>query len=897
MNWKPDRYSRLRALLRGERVAEEVEEEFEHHLQLRTEKLIASGLTPAQARAEALRRFGDVDRLRQVTSGIDQSMVKEQKRMEIMEALTRELKHAFRGLIRAPGFSSIALVTLMLGMGASIAVYTLLHAVVLNPLPYADSNQLVRIQSAVPGIGPGMSWGLSPAQYFHYRERSRALSDLVVYSSFGATLQADREATVGHVLSVSPNLMSVLGAKPALGRLFAPADGVRGSPRVAMLSHEYWQTGYGGDPTVIGKKVLIDADPIEIVGVVEAGFALPGQDVEIYMPRRMNPEGPFYNEHFLTAIGRLRPGATVASLDAELAQLIKELPGRYPVAYTPDFMQDSGFSPDVQQLQAAVVGSSAKTLWILFGAVAVVLLIACANVANLFLVRAETRRNEIAIRSALGAERAHLFVQSLAESMTIALVAGTAGVWLAYGALKALIAIAPTTLPRLAEVRLDSSTLLFAAGITVAAALMFALFPLVRQRFDYGPLREGGRGLTASRAQLRVRSALVALQVALAIVLLSAAGLMLRSFSHMLAVKTGIDEKNVLAVDIVLPFQAYNTYERTTQYWQTLSDQLKALPGVTQVGGGLGVPLEGDGFGCAVLHAKPASEAYTGCIPNNIITPGFFEALGVRVRGRVPTWSDINAGTGAVVISEGLAKYLWPNQDAIGKGVRVPQNQLDVWYQVVGVAEDIRSEGVNRPAPAMVFYPVKAIEGAPLWQPRNAMTVLVRTSTSNPEQLAPSVRRIAQQLERGAAIGDVRTMEHVVSRSMSGTSFTMMLLGVAGGMALLISVVGLYGVIAYTVSRRRSELGIRMALGAARSDVGGMVVMQSVRLAAIGVAIGLFGTLFTTQMLNSMLFGVKPTDPLTLTSVSFLLLLVAAMAAFLPAWRASSVSPVEALKS
>jgi predicted permease len=577
--------------------------------------------------------------------------------------------------------------------------------------------------------------------------------------------------------------------------------------------------------------------------------------------------------------------------------LTTELPSRYPVAYTPQFLKESGFSPNVQALQAAVVGSSAKTLWILFGAVAVVLLIAGANVANLFLLRAETRRNEIAIRNALGAERAHLFIQSLAESMTIAVVAGLGGVWLAYGALQVLISVAPTTLPRLEEVHLDSSALLFAAAITIAAGLLFAIFPLVRLRFDYGPLREGGRGLTASRAQLRVRSALVALQVALAIVLLSAAGLMLRSFAHMLAVETGMDETNVLAIDVVLPFQAYSTHEVATQYWQTLSAEIEALPGVTHVGGGLSVPLDGGGFGCAMLQAKPAPANYTGCIPNNIITPGFFEALGVRVRGRVPTWADLQSGTGAIVITEALAKYLWPNQDPIGKGVRVPQNELDVYYQVVGVAEDIRSEGVDRPAPAMVFYPVKPIEGAPLWQARNAMTVLVRTSMSNPEQVAPAVRRIAQQLERGAAIGDVRTMEQVVSRSMSGTSFNMMLLGVAGVMALLISVVGLYGVIAYTVSRRRSELGIRMALGAARSDVGGMVVMQSIRLAAIGVTVGLFATLFTAQMLASMLFGVKPTDPLTLTSVSFLLLFVAAVAAFLPAWRASSVSPVEALKS
>ncbi len=878
-------------------MAEDVDEEFEHHLRLRTDTLVAGGLSQAQARAEALRRFGDLKRLRYETATIDQSMVREQKRMEIVDALRRELKHAIRGLVRAPGFSAIALITLTLGMGASIAVYTLLHAVVLRPLPYPESERLVQIRSAVPGIGANTTWGLALAQYFHFRERSHELEDLLVYASYGATLQSDQETILGRVVTSSGNIFTMLGAKPAAGRLLGLADNVPGAPRVCVLSYEYWQRSFGGDPGVIGKTLSIDASPVEIIGVAAKGFHLPDQEFDVFTARRLNPEGPFYNEHSYSAIGRLRSGATVQTAQAELSQLVKELPARFPSVYYRGFIEQTGFTPQVEDLHAAVVGSTARTLWILFGAVAVVLLIACANVANLFLVRAETRRNEIAIRNALGAERVHLFVQSLAESMSIALVAGAAGLWLAYGALRILVAAAPGNVPRLSEVRLDSGALLFSLAIVLTSGLLFAFFPVLRLRLDYGPLREGGRGLTASRAQLRVRSALVAMQVALAIVLLSAAGLMLRSFAHMLDVKTGIDPANVLAVDIALPYQSYSTHEKATQYWRTLSEELKALPGVTDVGGTLSVPLESGGYGCAVLTSKPLSENYTGCIPYGIVSPGAFEALGMRVRGRIPTWADIDAGTGAIVITQALANRLWPNQDAIGKGVRVPQNRLDVYYQVVGVAEDIRGDGVHRPVSEVVFYPVKPMEGAPLWQARNAMTVLLRTSVARPEQFASSVRRIAQQLEKGAAIGDVRTMEQVVSRSMSGTTFTMMLLGVAGGMALLISIVGLYGVIAYTVSRRRSELGIRMALGAARADVGGMVVMQSIRLAAIGVAVGLFGTLFTTQMLASMLFGVKPTDPLTLTVVSFLLLVVSALAAFLPAWRASSVSPVEALKS
>jgi putative ABC transport system permease protein len=900
MKWTPDRYERLRRLLRGVHVEEDVDEEFEHHLQLRMEALQASGMSADQARKVALERFGDWTRFQQETIAIEQSVLRETKRMELLDSFRRELKQAARGLLRSPGFAVVAIVTLALGIGASTTVHTLLDAVVLNPLPYPEPDRLAYIQHAVPGIQADAKFGMAPATYFHYKERSRGLANLAIYSQSNGNLRAEREAMQARVVHATGTLLSMLGARPALGRLFLPEDDTprsKDGPYVStgVLSYAFWQRAFGGDPGVLKQKLTLEGYTLEIVGVAAEGFDIPNGNTDVFVTRRFDPSGPFYNEHYLTGIGRMRPGLTLEGLQNELRQLAGELTERFPTVYGRDFMESSQFTPVAADVKTMVVGKTARTLWILFGSVAVVLLIAAVNVANLFLVRAESRRNEVAVRSALGADRAHLFVQSLAEALLVAVLAGALGLWLAFAGLRLLTSASASGLPRLNEVQLGLGAVLFAIAVSLIAALVFSVFPQLRKRSDYGPLRESGRGLTATRAQLRIRSGLVATQVALAIVLLSAAGLMLRSFQQMRAVDLGFDARNVLAVDVFLPIQQYSNYDVSTRYWRMLSERVGALPGVTQVGTTRNLPLQG--LGCAVLRARPAAtDKITGCVPNEVITPGYFEALGIRVRGRVPTWQDIDAQTGAVVITEALAQRLWPGEEALGKGVKVPNGDDSTFYQVVGVAADIRAKGVEEPAPPIVFYPVRPIPGAGLWQARNSMKVVLRTSTDRPEQHAAAIRRIAMELEPAAAIGEIQTMEQVVSKSMAGTSFIMILLAIAGVMALIISIVGLYGVIAYTVNRRRSELGIRLALGARPSEVGTMVVKQSVLLAAIGVVIGLFGALFSMRLLNSMLYNVRPTDPLTLTAVSVLLLTVAALASFVPAARASRVSPVETLR-
>jgi predicted permease len=482
--------------------------------------------------------------------------------------------------------------------------------------------------------------------------------------------------------------------------------------------------------------------------------------------------------------------------------------------------------------------------------------------------------------------------------MVLTLTAGAIGVWLAATGLRVLVKLAPGTIPRLDQVHLRGASILFDIAVVLTVGLVFASFPLLRRRIRFEPLREAGRGLTTSRAQLRVRSVLVTAQIALALVLLSAAGLMLRSFQQTLHVQSGADAENVLAIDVSMPFSRYGTFDKAAQFWQQLEQRVSALPGVARASAITSVPFASSSLGCAVMWVDPPrgdGERGTGCVPYSITAPGYFETMGIKVQGRTLTWTDLQNKTGAIVVSKSLAQRLWPNDDPIGKGIR-GYNNGDVYFRVVGVTGDVRIEGLQKPPSEMVYYPLAPILGTQLWQPATAMTVLVKSRSGSPEQLTASVRRILSEMDPFAAIGTVSTMESVLASSMARLSFTMILLGIAGFMALVLSVVGLYGVIAYLVSRRRSEIGIRMALGADRRNVGSMVVRQSMQLGVTGVTIGLVGAALTMRLLTSLLYEVKPTDPLTLASVSLFLLAVCAAASLLPARRAASVSPVEVLR-
>jgi len=663
-----------------------------------------------------------------------------------------------------------------------------------------------------------------------------------------------------------------------------------------MLGYDFWVGHFGADTNVVGRTLSYEGMPVPIVGVLEKGETLPDQQVDVWVPEQLHPEQPPVNSHQYSAIARLARGISPEAAQAELAGFVSQFTTLYPTAYDLGFMSHFRFGVDVAPLQRETLGGIGRVLWTLFGSVALVLLIACANVANLFLVRADTRQREAAIRIALGAGRGRLAWQYLTESLLLTLAAGVAGLAVA-AALTHLVKLrAPYGLPRVNDLSVLPSTYAFALAISAVAGVVFALMQLSRSDTSLTSLREGGRGLTQSRRQHVVRGVLVVGQLAFALVLLAAAGVMVRSFAHLRSVKPGLDPDNVLAFDVALPQFKYRDWESVEQFHHRFSDRLASLPGVSAVASGTKIPLDAPG-GCSYVFKENwdrANEA-APCASTPLAAPGYFRALRIPLRGREPGWSDVENRTGGVVVTSAFAARTWPNEDPIGKGIKGNGSQPP-FYRVVGVSGDIHDDGLDKPPLQAVFFPILPIPGAQLWSPPTAEVYLIRTSTEDPMLLIASVRRALAEEDPGVALANPRTMKQIVAKSVARVSFAMLLLAAAALMAVVLSAVGIYGVIAYVVGQRRTEIGIRMALGARSGEVVALMMVQSVRLAAFGVAIGLAGAIVATRALRSLLFGVSPTDPVTLGAVSAALIVVAVVAGWLPARRAARISPLEAMR-
>jgi len=888
------------------RLRGDIDRELRFHIEGRIEELIAAGLTREQAEREVTRRFGDVSSVRVQLEEIDTMTHRRRELGEWRGALARDLGQSLRGLVLRPAFASVVVLTLGLGIGATTAIYALLDAVVLRPLPYPNAARLVYIEHPVPGVATNAKWRMSQAGYFFFRKNSKALEDIALYNRSEASLVTPDAAERVHGAAVSGNFFEVVGARPFLGRSFTDVDTRPNAAPVAMLGYAFWRQRFNGNARVVGTSVSLGSTPFTIIGVAPPKLDLPDYQAQVWLPLELDPAAPAVNSHYLDAVGRLRPGVTVAAAQADAERLTSRLPEEFPGAYSPGFMRESRFGVLVSPLRDMVIGRMSHTLWILLGAVSIVMLIAFANVANLFLVRAQARRRETHIRLALGADRLHLAGHYVTESMLLSLIGGVLAVGLAYGAIRVLLALNPSSVPRLADLSLGWQAGVVALVLSLGAGIVLGLLPLTRlalQGDSVSALREGGRTQTATRGQLSARSALVAAQMALAVVLLAAAGLMVRSFQRLRSVQPGFDASGVLTFEVSLPYSRYVPWVRgpaaylpVFRYHRDLARQLAALPGVTSVGMTQALAMK-DGDGCASVFAKDRN--YTRetapCVGTVIAGPGYFSTLGIPVRGRVPTWADVDEQSGAVVVSKALAAHMWPGEDPIGKELR-PNGSGAPWYHVIGVTGDVLTHGLDQPPSEIVYYPMVPMEGAPLWSPPAQMTVVVRTRTLDPLSLAPAARRIVTALDREVPVANVQTMQTIVERSTATTTFAMLLLAVAGGMALMLSAVGIYGVISYTVTQRRPEIGVRMALGAQAAQVGRMVVAQSLRVAAAGIAIGLLGALATTRVLQSLLFGVSPTDPMTLGGVTVILLMLGALAAYAPARRATRVDPVEVLR-
>jgi putative ABC transport system permease protein len=898
------------------RLDNDVNEELRFHIEERIAVLVAQGMPRDQAEAEARRRFGDYGRYAQETRSIDETTQTQAARMEWVDAIQREVSHAVRVLLRAPAFSFMTFATLALGIAATTAIYTVLEGVLLRPLPYIRPNELVSVMHPTTAPGSGeRKWGLSTVGYFHFKEHARTLADIGVYRTGSMTI-ADPGTDAIEVRSAqaTASLFSTLGGHAVLGHMFDPDDYLPTTRWTkVVLSNEFWRSHFGADSGIIGKQIQTASAAYTVIGVLQPGFTLPKPGsfsstadlssfgVDVWLTLNLNP-ATRQNNHAFSGIARLAPGRTADDAQRELASMTAQFSTLWPDVYSERFMQSYNFRVSATPLLDEVLGPTvARALWILFAAVGLVLAIACANVANLFLVRMEARRRESAIRGALGADGRHMAVHYLSESLMLTLSAGVAGVLLARMSIAAILAVAPRNLPRLAGVELHWTSVVFAGVLSIAAGVLFGVLPLVRSRVDVETLREGGRGLTSSPRRKLARDGLVVAQVALALVLLVGAGLMIRSFIHLRTVRSGLDPAGVVAVSISLPYRTYSSMTTANAFHQQFAQRIAALPGVTAVGGSGAIPLRDYGNGCTVVFRENlpyASGEPTPCVSTVPTIPGFFKALGINVRGRAPEWSDVEGKTQAAVVTEALAKRLWPGEDPIGKGIASNGANSKDWYRIVGVVPELRAQGLDQPQSEVLFMaPTPLYPQQETWGTMNQQEFVVKVARGNPMDIVPAIRAILKEMNPSIPFPAPVTMQAIVERSMARTSFIMLLLALSASMALMLSAVGIYGVISYLVAQRRTEIGVRIALGAPVQQVLGLVIGQSVRLALIGVAIGLVGAIIGTRLLQSLLFDVSPTDPLVLTFVPVVLVVLAAAASFAPARRAAAVDPVEALKA
>jgi putative ABC transport system permease protein len=809
--------------------------------------------------------------------------------------MRRDLKVALRSLGRTPGFTAVAVLTLALGVGATTAVFTLVDSVLLRALPYPASERILAVEHEAQG--GEMQMPISPGLYLLYAEHARSLSAIALHSSSVMNITGEGEAERVTGRAVTASLHDVLGVPPSMGRPLIPADNEPGAEPVVLLSHGLWQSRFGGDPEVVGRTVVMNGVSREIVGVMPRGFAFPDDEARFWVPQTVNP-GASLAAFLSQGVARTAPGVTPERVHGELEGIIARMDELLPeAAPMVAMLQRSQLTPRISTLKEAVVGDLTRTMWTLLGLVAIVLLIACANIANLLLVRAETRQRELAVRQALGAGRWDLGRPFLAESLVLALAGGIMGVAIAALAVRMTIALAPENLPRMGEVGMDLRVLAFAAVVSLAAALGPGMLPLRRHgRGDLSTeLREGGaRGGTAGRKRHRVRNALVVAQVVLALVLLVGSGLMFRSFVALMAVDPGFDREGILAVQVSVPPAEVAESRAVEQVFRQLRERLASQPGVVSVSAASVVPLGGQvTFMSHNLEDFPTEE---GEPPHMVhltyVDPGYFETLGIPVvDGRTLGDGDGADAFRGLVVSRAYAERWWPGASALGRRLSVIGG--DPW-EIVGVVENVRHRGLQEDPEEMLYVPT--LTGA-VAEPQVARTreLMVRVA-GEPMAFLSMVRREVRELNSQLPVSNPRSLEDVARASAAATSFTMAILGAASLVALLLGLVGIYGVVSYVVTQRAREIGVRMALGATAGSVRRMVVRQGVGLAGIGIGVGLLIAFWASRLMDSLLYGVSSRDPVTYGLVAGTLLTVAALASWLPARRAAGVDPATALR-
>jgi predicted permease len=808
-----------------------------------------------------------------------------------------------RRLLHAPLFSSVAIATLALGIGANTAMFSVIRGVLLKPLPFEDADRLVGVWHAAPGLGIPLL-NQAPSFYLTYREANRTFEDTGLWDTTAVAVTGAGDPERVNGLQLTDGILPVLRVQAAIGRRFTAADDTPKAPRRVMLAHGYWQRKFAGDASVIGRQITLDGDPYEIIGVLPAGFRFMNLNPQVVLPMRIDPADVFVGNFSYQGIARLKPGVTVAQANADVNRMIPLVIERYPMppGFTKPMFEAARIGANVRPLDRDVIGDVGRVLWVVFGTVGIVLLIACANVANLFLVRAEGRQQELAIHAALGAGAGRIAWELLSESLFLGLVGGAAGLVLAAAGVRALVAIAPAGLPRVDDIGIDALVVAFTLAISLVAGLLFGLLPAAKFSTPRlaAFLNQGGRLGTASRQRHRARNSLVVVEIALAVVLLVASGLMIRTFQAMRHVDPGfVNPGQLVAMRISIPEALIKDPDRAVRTHEAIVRRLEQLPGVTAVGLTSAIAMEGFNSNDPIfVEDVPGPSGKIPPIRRYKSTDGsYFSTMGNRlVAGRVLTWNDTYKHLPVVVLSESLAREYWKDPSkAVGRRVRnSPQNP---WRTVVGVVGDERDDGLALPAPPTVYWPLIVEK---LWneniQVRRSLTYVVRTDRGKSSTLVKEIQQAVWSVNDSLPVANVRSMDDIMSASMAQTSFALVMLAIAGAVALLLGVVGIYGVIAYVASQRTKEIGIRIALGAVTRDVTGLFVRQGLLLASAGIAIGLVAAGFASRVMASLLYGVGALDPLTYVAVALGLGLTALLASYFPAARAARVQPAEALR-
>jgi predicted permease len=892
----------LTKLLLRRRVYDELDKEIAAHIEEKIDELVAGGMPLKEATAAARREFGNVESVRETA--------REAWGWRWLEDLSGDVRFGLRALRRNPVFTAVALLTIAIGIAANAAVFSVVNSVLLKPLNYPKSEELVSLHQIAPGaegLGDFQSGLLlSPSMYFAYSEHNRSFQSLGVRINGTANVTGLAEPEQVRTVAVSDGVFETLGVPPVVGRWLSHADQVPNGPQRVMLGYGYWQRRFGGDRTLIGRNILVDSQPREIVGVMPQGFRFVNADFELAAPLAFDRGKLILAGFGFHGIARLKPGATIAEGNADLT-------GALPIwmdSWTngprsnPHIYETWRITPMIRPLKQEVIGNVGEWLWVVMGTIGAVLLVACANVTNLFMVRVESRQQELATRTALGAGRMRIVRGLLVESVLLGILGGVVGVGLAYFGVRLLVATGPSTLPRLNEITIDARTLAFTFVLAVLSGLFFGLIPALKYA---GPrsgsaLQSAGRTISASREQHRARNLLVIGQVAMALVLLMSAGLMIRTFRALRKIDPGFsDSRHLQTMRISVPESLIVEPERVTRTQNAILDKLAAIQGVRSAGFVSEMPMEGFDSAWDEIFAQDKVYADNTIAPLRLykyISPGLLQTAGTRlVAGREMTWNEVYGLQPVVMISENLAREMWGTPSAaIGKHVR--EFPKMPWHEVIGVIQDVREKGVQEAAPEIVYWPplMENLFGPGPVQAARTTTFVIRSERAGTESFLKEIREAVWSVNSNLPLASVQTMEDVYDKSVARTSFTLVMLGIAATMALVLGVIGIYGVMSYTVSQRQREIGVRLALGAERADILQIVLRQGATLALAGVAIGIGAALGLTRLMTNLLYGVTAHDPLTFVVVATLLILIALLACYIPARRATLVDPMVALR-